>query len=269
MPKYAALSVQPGYGNLSIGTTTPRQNTTVHVLQTTPLNAEPEPYAVLGEATGIGVRGTATNTGVYGVAAIGVRGDGETVGVRGVASNPQALAGNFDGRVNVNGELTLRLGNKLGIGTDTPQVLLHAVGRNRIRLDGGAGHTLDLRSDGAALDMQGDNEIWINGNRRPVKIPNLQQPFSPDLTENISGFTIEEAIEALDDLKPISFNWKDDEEKTTCLGFDAEDAPEIATASDKTSIVPTHILAILSKVVQEQQRQINSMRQAFGQQSTI
>jgi hypothetical protein len=44
------------------------------------------------------------------------------------------------------------------------------------------------------------------------------------------------------------------------LGFIAEDTPEIARSPDKTAIIPMHILAILSRVLHEQQRAIDCMR---------
>jgi hypothetical protein len=148
----------------------------------------------------------------------------------------------------------------VGIGTASPQVKLHARG-NRIRIDNGGGHILNLRADGAALDLESTGaDLYINNNL-PVRIRNLIQGSSRNLKENITDFTVRQAMEALEGLRPVSFNWRDDGEKTMRLGFVAEDTPEIVTIPDKTGVVPMHILAILSRVVQEQQRMIDSMRQ--------
>lgn len=148
----------------------------------------------------------------------------------------------------------------VGVGTDGPQVKLHAVG-NRIRIDNGGGRSLDMRADGSALDLESNGaDLYINNNNRPVRIRNQQSVSSRDLKENIADFTAREATDALEGLNPVSFNWNDDGEKTRHIGFIAEDAPEIAKSADEKAIIPVHILAILSKVVQEQQRAIGAMR---------
>jgi hypothetical protein len=148
----------------------------------------------------------------------------------------------------------------VGVGTDGPQVKLHAVG-NRIRIDNGGGRSLDLRADGSALDLESNGaDLYINNNNRPVRIRNQQSVSSRDLKENIADFTTREATEALEGLNPVSFTWKDDEEKTRHIGFIAEDTPGIAKSSDEKAIIPVQILAILSKVVQDQQRAISAMR---------
>src|SRR5215217_360826 len=148
----------------------------------------------------------------------------------------------------------------VGVGTAGPQVKLHAVG-NRIRIDNGGGRTLDLRADGAALDLESNGaDLYINNNGVPVRIRNQQSVSSRDLKDNIADFTTREATEALEGLNPVSFTWKDDGKKTRHIGFIAEDAPGIARSTDEKAIIPVHILAILSKVVQEQQRAISALR---------
>jgi hypothetical protein len=162
-------------------------------------------------------------------------------------------------RLEINGALITN--GVVGIGTAGPQVRLHAVG-NRIRIDNGGGHTLDLRADGSALDLESNGaDLFINNNNVPVRIRNQQSVSSRDLKENIANFTTREATEALEALSPVSFTWKDDEEKTRHIGFIAEDAPELARSADEKGIIPMHILAILSEVVREQQRLISSMRE--------
>ncbi len=150
---------------------------------------------------------------------------------------------------------------RVGVRTASPQVALHTVG-NRIRVDSGNGRTLDMRADGGALDLESNGaDLYINNNNVPVRIRNQQSVSSRELKENITDLSIREAKEALEDLVPVSFTWKDDEEKTRHVGFIAEDAPEIARSTDAKGIIPMHILAILSKVVRDQQRVISSMRE--------
>lgn len=146
---------------------------------------------------------------------------------------------------------------RVGIRTTAPQVALHTVG-NRIRVDSANGRTLDMRADGGALDLESNGaDLYINNNNVPVRIRNQQSVSSRELKENITDFSIGEAREALENLTPVSFTWRDDEAKTRHVGFIAEDTPEIARSTDAKGIIPMHILAILSKVVGEQQRVID------------
>lgn len=146
---------------------------------------------------------------------------------------------------------------RVGIRTAAPQVALHTVG-NRVRVDSGNGRTLDMRADGGALDLESNGaDLYINNNNVPVRIRNQQSVSTQELKENIADFSLREAREALEVLFPVSFNWRDDEDKTRHIGFIAEDAPRIARSTDAKGIIPMHILAILSKVVREQQRVID------------
>jgi hypothetical protein len=109
-------------------------------------------------------------------------------------------------------------------------------------------HTGDSLSQKWGLDEGGN---WVKSSSRMLK-------------ENIADFTTRDAVSALARLKPVTYNWKDDQERTTRLGFIAEDTPGIATTPDKTSIIPFNILTILAKAVQEQQRKIDSICQYLG-----
>jgi hypothetical protein len=149
----------------------------------------------------------------------------------------------------------------LGVGTAGPAVKLHAVG-NRIRIDNGGGRILDMRADGAALDLESNGaDLYINNNNVPVRIRNLIQGSSRELKKDIADLTPGEAMEALENLNPVSFVWKDDEGRTPRVGFIAEETPEIARTTDETGVIPMHIVAILSRVVKEQQRAIAALRQ--------
>jgi hypothetical protein len=128
---------------------------------------------------------------------------------------------------------------------------IRVTGTSTVGQDAEVGHNLTVHND---LVVEGD--LRVDGT--------ISNPSSRDLKENIVDFTAQEALQALDGLAPRYFNWKGEEEKTRRLGFVAEDTPEIATTPDETAVIPMHILAILSKVVQEQQQTINSMRRALG-----
>lgn len=80
------------------------------------------------------------------------------------------------------------------------------------------------------------------------------------LKENIADLSSGAAINTLDQLNPVWFNFRDDPEGKTHVGFIAEDAPEPIATNDRKAISNDHTTAILTKVVKEQQRQIEELR---------
>ena len=70
--------------------------------------------------------------------------------------------------------------------------------------------------------------------------------------ENIRELTLAEAQAAVRDLKPVQFNYKKDPQ--TQLGFIAEDVPELVATKNRNSVIPMDFVAVLTKVVQEQQK---------------
>src|SRR5262249_8967730 len=73
------------------------------------------------------------------------------------------------------------------------------------------------------------------------------------LKENIAEVSVSEALEVLDGLQPVTFNFKSDKQKILQIGFIAEDVPEAIATPDRQGVVTSHIVAVLTKVVQEQQ----------------
>ncbi|MDJ0918036.1 MAG: tail fiber domain-containing protein [Woeseiaceae bacterium] len=110
-------------------------------------------------------------------------------------------------------------------------------------------HPLEL-SSGAYVSAGG---VWTNSSSRALK-------------ENIESLTLEEALAALSSLEPVGFNYLSDAEEKH-LGFIAEDVPELVATTDRDSLSPMDIVAVLTRVVQEQQERIESLEQKLEQQS--
>ena len=102
-------------------------------------------------------------------------------------------------------------------------------------------HPLEMAS-GAHVTAAG---VWTNASSREYK-------------ENIHDLTTEEAMTALKDLKPTRFNYKVDKEDEY-LGFIAEDVPELLASKERKGLSPMDIVAVLTKVVQEQQKKIEEL----------
>ena len=126
---------------------------------------------------------------------------------------------------NNNVVMTLTPGGNVGIGTNTPSYPLHM-------------------SSGAYCSPGG---TWTNASSRSLK-------------ENIQSLSTAEAMEALNQLNPVKYNYKVDETDRH-VGFIAEDAPELVATADRTGLSPMDITAVLTRVVQEQQKMIREQQQ--------
>jgi len=84
--------------------------------------------------------------------------------------------------------------------------------------------------------------VWTNASSREYK-------------KDIKELTGDEAMGALRQLSPVKFSYKVDSEERH-VGFIAEDAPELVATKDKKGMSPMDVVAVLTKVVQEQQKTI-------------
>lgn len=96
--------------------------------------------------------------------------------------------------------------------------------------------SLEMRN-GASCSTGG---VWTNASSR-------------DLKENIRDLPAEFALAALDGLNPVTFTYKTDASESH-VGFIAEDVPEIVATKDRKGMSPMDVVAVLTKVVQEQQK---------------
>ena len=81
---------------------------------------------------------------------------------------------------------------------------------------------------------------------------------SIEYKENIKDLTTEDAIETLERLNPVRYNYKMDKEDKH-VGFIAEDVPELIATRDRKGLSPMDIVAVLTKVVQEQRKTISEL----------
>jgi len=111
---------------------------------------------------------------------------------------------------------------KVGIGTSSPDYLLH--------LSGGA---------------YSDGTNWYTGCSREYK-------------KNIRDLTTEDAMVAFNKLNPVTFNYKTNNEEKH-VGFIAEDVPDLVASKDRKGLSSMDIVAVLTRVVQEQQQIISNL----------
>jgi len=101
-------------------------------------------------------------------------------------------------------------------------------------------HKLDI-SGGAYCD----GGAWVPGSSREYK-------------ENIKSITLDEAVDTLDKLDPVKFNYKTNKDEDY-LGFIAEDVPELVATNERKGVAPFDVIAVLTKVVQQQQKAITKL----------
>ena len=183
--------------------------------------------------------------------------------------------GDFSGNI-------LTVHGKLGVGTKSPayQMELETTGENAIFL-------LD-RTDGArtGFSASGDKAVFgtltnhplhcvINGIFRMELRPNGSMHMSTgarcteagvwvdassrEYKEDIQALSTEEAMDTLGELKPMKYRYKK-EKNEQYLGFIAEDVPELVASKDRKNMSAMDVVAVLTKVVQEQQAQIEQQR---------
>ncbi len=115
------------------------------------------------------------------------------------------------------------INGKLGVGVQAPAYPLHM-------------------ASGALCTTGG---VWTDASSRSLK-------------ENIRALSAEDAQEALAQLAPVRFNYKADTSEE-CLGFIAEDVPELVAIGDRKGLSSMDIVAVLAKVLQEQQKTITKL----------
>ncbi|RLB72173.1 MAG: hypothetical protein DRH04_00105 [Deltaproteobacteria bacterium] len=134
------------------------------------------------------------------------------------------------GGQNVYGGLNLATeSGNVGIGTTTPS------------------HPLEMGS-GAYVSIGG---TWVNASSREYK-------------DDIHDLSVEEAFCALDGLNPVKFNYKA-EPTEKHVGFIAEDVPDLVATSDRKGVSTLDIVAVLTRVVQDQQEQISELSKRIAE----
>jgi hypothetical protein len=97
-------------------------------------------------------------------------------------------------------------------------------------------------STGALLTVGG---TWQNASSRATK-------------KDIAELAADEALRTVMGLDPVKFTYKVDPQEKH-VGFIAEDVPDLVAAPDRKSLSPMDIVAVLTKVVQEQQKTIDAL----------
>lgn len=178
-------------------------------------------------------------------------------------------------------------GNVVGIGTTSPRQRLEVNGSIQVhdqnsgvaglmitQSSGETGYILHNRAstltigagsvDRMTIDRNGNVGVMVARPAHPLEMASGAHVTAGGVWTNSSSRYLKEDIEVLDaytaatalaELEPVSFRYRDDG-GDRYLGFIAEDVPDIVATPDRRSLSPMDIVALLTKVVQEQQRRI-------------
>jgi hypothetical protein len=114
-------------------------------------------------------------------------------------------------------------------------------GTERIRFPAPGGNVITA-ANGAFLSAGG---VWTSSSSRESK---------RDIVE-LSG---SDALEALQELNPVTFRYKEEPDEQY-VGFIAEDLPDLVATQDHKHMSPTDVVAVLTKVVKDQQKTIDEL----------
>ena len=181
-------------------------------------------------------------------------------------------------------------GNQIGIGTKEPKQRLEVNGNIQIheqnssvaglmitQSSGETGYIMHNRAstltigagsvDRITIDRNGNVGIGESRPAQPLQLASgahvtaggvWTNSSSRERKENIAELTVEEALAALVALQPVQYNYRNDAQETY-VGFIAEDVPDLVAMGDRQGLSAMDIVAVLTKVVQEQQQQIESL----------
>ena len=181
-------------------------------------------------------------------------------------------------------------GNKIGIGTTEPKQRLEVNGSIQIdeqnssvaglmitQSSGETGYIMHNRAstltigagsqDRITIDRDGNVGIGVSRPSHPLEMASgahvtaggvWTNSSSRDKKENIATLSIEQASTTLMQLEPVSFNYRNEREEEY-LGFIAEDVPDLVANQDRSSLSTMDIVAVLTKVVQAQQKKIEEL----------
>ncbi len=92
----------------------------------------------------------------------------------------------------------------------------------------------------------------------------ITQGSSRELKEDINALSTKDALSAFSELVPVTYKYKADNEREH-VGFIAEDVPDLVATKDRKGVNPMDIVAVLTKVVQEQRKTISELSEKLNQ----
>lgn len=87
---------------------------------------------------------------------------------------------------------------------------------------------------------------------------------SREYKQDIEELSTEAAAAALLQLNPVTYSYKAAPAEHH-VGFIAEDVPDLVAATDRKSLSPMDVVAVLTKVIQEQEKRLSAQARAIDE----
>lgn len=187
-------------------------------------------------------------------------------------------------------------GNQVGIGTTKPKQRLEVNGSIQIheqnssvaglmitQSSGETGYIMHNRAssltigagsqDRITIDRQGNVGIGVSRPEHPLQMASgahvtsggvWTNSSSREKKENITALSTEQAVAALAGLEPVQFNYRNERDEDY-VGFIAEDVPDLVANRDRQTLSTMDVVAVLTKVVQAQQRKLEELEERLDQ----
>jgi len=178
---------------------------------------------------------------------------GSGAGFKNNTGNNNTLIGNYAGYFNTTGSNNTFIGYYAGYKNDngTGNVFL---GYNAGKNETGSNKLYISNSDTATPLIYGDfsaGRVVVNGK--------IILQSSREVKDDIEALDRQEALDALEGLRPVTFVYKADRTERHA-GFIAEDVPDLVATRDRKGVSPMDIVTVLTKVVQEQQTELAGLK---------
>ncbi len=187
-------------------------------------------------------------------------------------------------------------GNFVGIGTTEPKQRLEVNGSIQIheqnssvaglmitQSSGDTGYILHNRAstltigagsiDRITIDRNGNVGFGVERPSHPIEMGSgahvtaggvWTNSSSRDRKKDIAELSVEEAVQALANLQPVQFRYRNDDPELY-VGFIAEDVPDLVAMDDRQSLSAMDVVAVLTKVVQAQQQRIAALEERLDE----
>jgi hypothetical protein len=114
-----------------------------------------------------------------------------------------------------------------------------------------------------SLNLKTDGSMLMGNGAQLTAAGVWQNASSITLKENVMTLDAEHAVKTLENLEPVIFNYKKDKNEKY-VGFIAENVPALVASNDRKSLSPMDVVAVLTKVVQQQQKTIADLEKKIS-----
>ncbi|MCP4690763.1 MAG: tail fiber domain-containing protein [Desulfobacterales bacterium] len=121
-----------------------------------------------------------------------------------------------------------------------------------------------MTSGGWRMELNTDNSLEMRSGATCDSTGHWHDSSSRELKENIAALDPGDALNALKELEPMTFTYKSDASKEKWVGFIAEDVPDLVATKSRKTLVAMDIVAVLTRVVQEQQTRVEQQRKTIS-----